>query len=353
MPDRLLESLGELLRPVLAILLGLAVGAVAIAVTGHPVLEAYGALWNGAFGNRTFFASTLARSSTIALAGLGVAVAFRSGALNLGGEGQLVLGGLAAALCTIYVPLPGPLPVLAGLLAGAAAGALWAALPAWLEVRFRVQLLISSLLLNYVGVYLASYLASEPFRDRTGTAALAQTRLIPEAARLAMLPGTRLHVGILITVVLAVVLWFVLARTVAGYEWRMTGLNPDFALYGGVGRVRSLMTAMLVSGAIAGLGGAIEVMAVYHRFIDGNLSRPGFAWSGVMAALLANHHPLGVLLAAFLLGVIQVGSTGMERATQIPLEVSSVVQAVIVLFVSARIGMDWLRRFRGRRMRHG
>jgi len=351
--DRLTEGLAGLLRPVLAVLLGLAVGAVAIWATGHPVGEAYAALWNGAFGNRTFLGSTLARSSTIALAGLGVAVAFRSGALNLGGEGQLALGGLAAALFTIYVPLPGPLPLVAGLLAGAAGGALWALLPAWLEVRFKVQLLISSLLLNYVAVFMASYLVSVPFRDLSGGGALAQTKLIPEAARIALLPGTRMHAGILITLALGLVLWFVMMRTVTGYEWRMTGLNPDFARYGGVNRVRALVTAMLVSGAVAGLGGAIEVMAVYHRYIDGNLTRPGFAWSGLTAALLADSHPLGVLLAAFLLGVIQVGSTGMERTTQIPLEISSVVQAVIVLFVSVRIGVDLLRRFRGRRAARG
>lgn len=344
------ESLGALLRPLLAITLGLLVGAVAIWATGHSVLESYAALWNGAFGNKTYIGSTLARSGTIAMAALGVAVAFRTGALNLGGEGQLVLGGLVTALAALYLPVPGWLAIPAALLAGALAGALWALLPAWLEVRFQVSLLIGSLLLNYVAVLLAGYMASVPFRDRTGGGALAQTSLIPKAAQFApLVTGTRLHLGLVITVILAVAIWFLLMRTVTGYQWRMTGLNPGFAEYGGVDRVKGLLTAMLASGAIAGMGGAIEVMAIHHRYIDGNLTRPGFAWSGVMAALLADNHPLAALLTALLLGAIQIGSTGMERSTEIPLEISSVVQAVIVLFVSIRIGPGWWKRSKQRR----
>jgi ABC-type uncharacterized transport system permease subunit len=348
------ERLAALVRPLVAIALGLLVGAVAIWATGHSVIESYTALWSGAFGNKTYIGSTLARSGTIAMAALAVVVAFRAGALNLGGEGQLVLGGLVAALTALYLPVPAWLGIPAALLAGALAGALWALLPAWLEVRFQVSLLIGSLLLNYVGTLLAGYLVSVPFRDRTGGGALAQTPMIPKALQFApLITGTRLHLGLAITVVLAVVIWFVLMRTVTGYEWRMTGLNPHFAAYGGVDRVKGLLTAMLTSGAIAGLGGAIEVLAIHHRFIDGSLTRPGFAWSGVMAALLAENHPLAALLTALLLGAIQIGSTGMERTTEIPLEISSVVQAVIVLFVSARIGMSWLQRTRGRREQHG
>lgn len=354
MSSRLNETLAALARPLLAIALGLLVGAVAIWATGHSVLDSYAALWNGAFGNKTYIGSTLARSGTIAMAALGVAVAFRAGALNLGGEGQLVLGGLATALVALYVPVPAPLAIPVALLAGALGGALWAFLPAWLEVRYKVSLLIGSLLLNYVGTLLASYLASEPFRDRSGMGALAQTPLIPEVARFTpLMTGTRLHLGLLIVVVVGLLVWFVLMRTVTGYEWRMTGLNPHFAEYGGVNRVKGLLGAMMVSGAIAGLGGAIEVLAIHHRYIDGNLTRPGFAWSGVMAALLADSHPLGALLTALLLGAIQVGSTGMERNTEIPLEISSVVQAVIVLFVSVRITMGWLKRARARRAEHG
>jgi len=343
------ESLSTLLRPLLAITLGLLVGAIAIWATGHSVTEAYAALWKGAFGNKTYIGSTLARSGTIAMAALGVAVAFRAGALNLGGEGQLVLGGLVTALAALYLPVPTWLAIPAALLAGAVAGALWALLPAWLEAQFKVSLLIGSLLLNYVAVLAAGYLVSVPFRDRTGGGALAQTPTIPEAFQFApLVTGTRLHIGLVITVVVAVAVWFLLMRTVTGYEWRMTGLNPGFADYGGVSRVKGLLTAMLTSGAIAGMGGAIEVMAIHHRYIDGNLTRPGFAWSGVMAALLAENHPIAALLTALLLGAIQIGSTGMERTTEIPLEISSVVQAVIVLFVSVRIGTDWWKRSRAR-----
>lgn len=344
------ESIQALLRPLLAIALGLLVGAIAIWATGHSVSESYAALIKGAFGNKTYIGSTLARSGTIALAALGVAVAFRSGAMNLGGEGQLVLGGLATALTALYLPLPAPAAIPVALLAGALAGALWALLPAWLETKFQVSLLIGSLLLNYVGVLMASYLVSGPFRDRAGGGALAQSPLIPKVAQFApLVPGTRLHLGLVLTVILAVVIWFVLMRTVTGYEWRMTGLNPGFAQYGGIDRVKGMLTAMMASGAIAGLAGAIEVMAIHHRYIDGNLTRPGFAWSGVMAALLADNHPLGTLLTALLLGAIQIGSTGMERTTEIPVEISSVVQAVIVLFVSVRITAGWWKRSKQRR----
>jgi ABC-type uncharacterized transport system permease subunit len=354
MHNRWLTQVAALTRPLLAILLGLLVGAVAMQLTGHDVLAAYAELWHGAFGNKANLGATLARSGVIAMCAMGVLVAFRAGALNLGAEGQLVFGGLAAALVALYLPLPGVLLLPAALVAAAAAGALWAAIPAWLEARLKISVLISTLLLNYIAVLSVSYLVSQPLRDRSGEAALAQTPVIPAAAWIhPFFPGSRLHPGLFLVVAVAILLWWVLMCTVRGYEWRMTGLNPGFAEYGGVNRVRVLFSAMLASGAVVGLGGGIEVLAIQHRFIDGALTQPMFAWTGLMAALLANNHPLGALPASLLLAALQVGAMGMERNTDIPGELSGIIQAVIVLLVSVQIGFTWWQQRKARRAAHG
>jgi general nucleoside transport system permease protein len=337
-----LSWLSGLWQPLAAVVVGLVIGALGIIAAGQPVVQAYSELLYGAFGNAANLGSTLARSAPIALCGLGAGIALKAGLFNLGGEGQIALGGLIGALAVLYLKLPPVLLIPAGLLAGALAGGLWALLPAWLEVRYRIALLLSSLLLNYVAVIAAGYLVSEPLRDRSGQAALAQTAMIPMAARFNMLiPGTRLHTGLFLVPVVAGVLLCFLYRTVMGYEWRMTGLSGRFAAYGGVVRRHVTLGAMLLSGAVAGLAGAIETLGIHHRYIDGNLTRPGYAWTGLMAALLADSHPVGVLVASVLLSAIQTGATGLERAMDVPLELSSVVQAAIILLASAKLVVRW------------
>lgn len=278
--------------------------------------------------------ATLGRSTPTVGMGLSTAVALRGGLLNLGGEGQMVLGGLASSLAALLVPAGfDPLALPMALLAGALAGGLYAVFAMFLEARYRVPILISTLLLNYPARYLASYVVTHPWRDVAS--GMAQTARIPEAARLPLLPGGRLHAGSVLILVLILVAAWILRRTKAGYELRMTGLNVGFARYGGIEVGRLGYGVMLTSGALAGLVGAIEVLGVHHRFIDGALTSPLYAWTGLMAALLAGSAPLGVLLAGFLFSGLQTGGFGMERRAGVPRELAQVIQALVVLLVAA------------------
>lgn len=334
---QLARSLRELLHPLAAIVLGLAVGAVAIVAVGGSVADTYAQMWKGAFGSFYYTTNTLTRATPIILIGLGVALAFRAGFFNLGAEGQMLLGALSTAVIALYLPGPPAVRMIAALLGGIAAGGIWSLFAGWLDLRFRLNLLITTLLLNYIAGLFAGYIVGFPLKDTSGSAALAQTKMVDKAVWLPKLfQGMSLHAGFVIAAVAAVLLFWFLRYTVKGYEIRMLGSNPLFAAYGGVRRGRLMTIGMLASGGFAGLAGAIEVLGTQYRYIDNALTTPGYAWSGIMATLLAGSHPLGTALAAILLAALQTGGMGVERNTEVPLEIASVIQAALILFVSAR-----------------
>lgn len=332
----------SLVQPFLAVVIGLLTGALVIAAVGESILGTYQEMWKGAFGSFYFLTSTLARATPIMLIALGLSLAFRAGVFNLGAEGQMVLGAVSAALVAIYLPAPGMIKIVAGIFAGMAVGGFWALLPGFMEARFRIPLLISTLLFNYIAVLFASYLVTESFRDRSGSAALAQTVMLEKSAWLPKLfAGMSVHAGFLFAIVAALLLFWVLRFTPFGYEVKMLGQNSLFAQYGGINRIRVMLTGMFASGGLAGLAGTVEVMGAHYRFVDGALTVPGFAWTGLMAALLANSHPLGIIVTSILLAAFQTGAMGVERNTDVPLELASVIQAVLILFISAKFSYDW------------
>ncbi len=341
--ERRLELGRMVLAPLVAVLAGLAIGSIIILLQGQSLLVAYASLLRGAFGDSLAITSTLTLAAPIVITGVGTALAFKSGLFNLGGEGQLVLGALVAALVPIYLPLPPVAVQVVSIAAGILAGACWAGLAGMLEARYRVSLLIVTLLQNYIAVFFAAYLASGPLRDRSGQGAMDQTREIVASAQLGnFLPGIQLHSGLLLGVLAVVVAALFLARTVKGFELRMMGYNPLFARYSGINAARQTVLAMLLSGGVIGLAGAIETLGVYHRFIAGALTDPQYAWTGLVAALMANSNPWGTLVAGVLLAALQTGASGMELDTGIPYQLSSIIQAVIIIFVAARYGFGLL-----------
>ncbi|MGG1312018.1 ABC transporter permease [Cohnella laeviribosi] len=338
----------SLAAPLLAVGVGLLVGAIAIWAVGGSVGTTYAEMWKGAFGSFYFTASTLTRATPIILTALGVSLAFRAGFFNLGAEGQMVFGALAAALAALYVPGPGPVKMLAAVAAGMLAGGLWSLLAGWLDTRFRMNLLITTLLLNYIAVYTAGYLVAFPLKEKGGTGG-AQTAMLDNSAWLPKLfAGTTLHAGFIVAIAAAVLLALFLTFTTKGYEIRMLGSNPLFAAYGGVKRGQLMLVSMLLSGALAGLAGTFEVLGTQYRYIDNMLTSPGYAWSGIMATLLAGSNPIGSVLAAILLAALQTGGMGVERNTEVPLEISSVIQSSLILFVSARITFSFIKRRKAR-----
>ncbi len=327
---------GRAAPPLAAVLGAVATGTVLMLATGHDPVAAYRAMLEGALGGRgaAGLLATLARATPVVGMGLAAAVALRGGFLNLGGEGQLVLGALAAALVALHAPLPGALLLGAAVAAGALAGGAWALLATALQSRAGVPLLVGTLLLNYPARHLASYLVNHPLRDVAS--GMPQTFRLPETVELARLaPGARLHAGALAVLALALAAAWAVRRTRLGYELRMTGLNPRFARYSGVDVGRLGFGALLASGAIGGLVGALEVLGTHHRFIDGALTDPLYAWTGLMAALLAGSSPLGVLAAGLFFAGVQTGGFGMERSAGVPRELSRVLQALIILLIAA------------------
>jgi simple sugar transport system permease protein len=326
--------INTLQAPLLAILGAVLIGAIIMVITGHNPLQAYWAMLEGAVGGQNL-AATLSRAAPIVGMGLAAAVAFRAGFFNLGGEGQLVLGALTTALVAIYLPLPGPLLLPLAMLAAAMVAGLYAWLAAFFQLRFNVPLLISTLLLNYPARFFASYMVTHPFRDVPS--GMPQTYLVPIAVNLPSLSqDDRLHAGLFITLGLVLLAAFVIQRTVVGYEIRMAGLNANFVRYGGVDLPRLGYRVMFASGAIAGIVGAIEVLGVHQRYIDDALTSPLYAWVGLMTALLSGSNPLGVLVAGLFFSAVQTGGFALERATEVPRELSRVLQALIILLVAAR-----------------
>lgn len=319
----------------MAILVGVLLGGLLVLVSGGNPFTAYLAIVTGSL-SWSSLPNTLNWAVPLVGMTLVAAIPLRGGMINLGGDGQMVVGGLVAALVPLYLPGPGWLLILCAILAAMIAAGLYATLAAWGETRHGIPMLISSLLLSYPAIGFASYVVGFPLRDTT--TGLAQTPMIPEAARLPVLSGP-LNAGILIMAAVAVLVVLYDRFTVGGYELRMRGLNARFAGYGGVPLARQMTAVMFASGAIAGLVGALIVLGSQFRYQDGALLSPGYTWSGLMAALLAGGEPLAAILAGAFFAALQTGGFAMQRETAIPRVLTMVMQAIIILFLAIRHGI--------------
>ncbi|MFE6611100.1 ABC transporter permease [Amycolatopsis sp. NPDC057786] len=312
----------------------LVLGAILLLATGTDPLAAYGAIVSGAFGPDGI-GDTLAYAVPVAGMATALAIPLRAGMVNLGGEGQLVLGAVSALAVGLYVPGPGPVKVILALLAGVLAGAAYAALAAVCENRLGVPLLISTLLLSYPAMSLAGYLVRFPMKDAGSS--LPQSPQLTEGARLPEIDGVT--TGIFLVVAVIAVYTVIDARTPAGFETKVTGWAPRFAAYAGIDRPKLTLRLLAASGGTAGLVGAIAVLGFPYRFIDGALITPQYTWIGLLAALLAGASPLGTLLAAVFFAALTSGGFAMERATQVPRELTAVLQAVLIIFLAATSGV--------------
>ena len=313
-----------------AVLLGLAALATGLEASGYDAAAALGAMWFGAFGSWDAFTSTtLVRAVPLILIGLGIAVAFRGGALNIGAEGQFYAGAIAATWIGLHLgSQPAPIAVGALLAAASVAGLCWVVIPVWLKLRFGVLEVISTLLLNFVAVALVSLMVQGPLQERGRI--YPQSDAIAQAARLPPLPGTRLHAGFVIALIGGLVLWVLFTKTLWGFRLRAVGVGPRAAeVSGRIDSQRVSATALLLSGAIAGLAGGVEVSGVSYALFQ-NLS-PGYGFTGIAVALLGGLHPIGVVVAGILFGALQAGAGAMQRDAGIPSVAVYVVEAVIII----------------------
>lgn len=324
----------RLLTPVVSVILAFLLSAAIILVVGADPFKAFGAMLSGAFGSQTALATTAVRMTPILFTGLAVALSFRAGIFNVGAEGQLYLGAAAsAAVALLPMGLPALLHIPLALIAGFLGGAAWAFVPGYLRAYRGVSEVVTTLMLNFVAIQLVSYLVDPvdgPMAERG--AAYAQSLVIEPSARLpVLLQGTSLHAGLIVAIVLAVVLWVVIGYTRLGFRMRMLGANPIAARFAGVKSAREIMTVMLLSGGVAGLAGAVEVLGLRYRLFD--RFSPGYGYDGIAVALLANSNPLGVVVSSGFFGALRAGANSMQQSTGIETSVVLVIQALTILFV--------------------
>jgi len=339
-------SLRTLLRPVaspaIAVAISVIVGAVLVAALGHDPVEVYWTLIQGSLVGWPNLSTTLQYTTPLIFTDLAVAVSFRAGLWNIGAEGQMLMGALAAGIVGYAVPLPAPLHVATCLVAAMLGGIGWAAIPALLRVYLGVNELVVCLMMNPIALLLTGYVATHLLK------APGPTNKLPDILDTAVLTNfsvfSQLNAGIFIALACCVIVAVVNAATVRGFEWKIMGLNPRFAYYGGI-RVRGNAVAVfLVSGAIAGLAGAEQVEGVYKAFYD-NFS-PGYGFDGIAVAMLANSNPIGVIVAAFLFGAMNAGSAVLQMMTNVSKYLVQVLQFIIVLILAAQFSFSWWRRQR-------
>jgi simple sugar transport system permease protein len=320
-----------LVSPLIAVAAALAIAGILIAMAGAPVLEAYWRIVTGAFGSRLAATETFTRATPLILTGLAAAVAFRARLWNIGAEGQFYVGAIAVAALgsSTLAALPGPLLIPILFAAGALAGMLLMLLPLWLRLSFSVDEVVTSLLLNFVAVLFVSLLVEGVLKDPLAfgwpqSLPVSEHALLPK-----LIMRSRLHIGLAVAVAAAIIVHLLQSRTVFGLRTRAAGLSPAGAAFAGVPLGLTLVKVACLSGGLAGLAGAIEVMGV-KGYVTTDLS-PGYGYSGIIVAMLANLHPVGVIAAAVFTAAMFVGADGMSRALGIPTYIADVIVSLSLL----------------------
>lgn len=325
------EAVYEATILVLMFVAALIVGGLVIALSGESVGAAYKSLWEGAFVGKYNLAGTLSKATPLIISGLAAAVASHAGLVNLGLQGQFLIGGFAAAIVGFGLNLPAILHVPLALVAALLGGMLWAWPVSYMKSRFRVDEVISTIMLNYIALLFTNYLINYPFKDE---GSLARTPRIAATAELSrLIPGTTLNTGIVIAVALTIGVYVLLWKTRFGYNLRLTGLQPQAGRYAGVDVVRYQTMSFLLSGAMAGLAGAIPVMGIFRRFTDG--IDIGYGLEGLTVSLLGRSSPVGVFIVSILFGAMRSGGMVMERTTTVSREIVDILQAVLIFFVAS------------------
>jgi ABC-type uncharacterized transport system permease subunit len=317
----------------IALAASLAITAILIAIAGANVREGFTAMVLGAFGSWKAFSETLVKSTPLMLTGLATAIAFKAKVWNIGQEGQLYAGAIVAYWAyRLFAGLSPALLTIIVLLAAILGGALWGFIAAAIKAKYGVDVIISTIMLNYIVIYLLSWLLAGPWKDPATY--YRQSALIAEADQFsAIIPATRLHIGIIIAIFAAILLYLLIEKTPLGYEIRAYGQNPTALRFQGTAIVGILIFVMLVSGALSGLAGVTEMFGIHHR-LRADISL-GYGYTGITIAMLAGLQPLSVLPAAIFFGGLINGSSNLQIVTGVPAAITYVIQAVVLLFLLA------------------
>lgn len=328
-PRKLLKGL---LKAVVAVAAAVALSWLLLTLFGYNAKEAIISLYNASFENLRVLGTMLNRASPLIFTGIAVAIAYRGSVFNIGADGQFLAGAIVSTWIGVtFVSLPGPLLVSLIVLGGALGGALWAFIPGLLKAKNGISEVITTIMFNYIALQMVGFLVRGPLRDTSQ--AEPQSFAVAQQAHLPYLfTGTRLHPGFFVAVVMAVLSFIVLFKTYFGYEIRAVGFNSVASRYAGIHVNRTVVGTMLVSGALAGMGGAFEVAGATH-FLYENISG-GYGYTAIAVSVLAGNNPLGVVFSALLFGFLTTGSTAMQRNIGISSSFADVVQGIIIIFVA-------------------
>jgi general nucleoside transport system permease protein len=331
----------NILTPLIALLLGIIVGTIIMVATGYNAADAFGALWGGAFGSSYYLGEVIRQVTPYILAGLAVAFAFRVGLFNIGVEGQFIVGWLASVWVGLAFHLPKIIHLPLAILASIVAGALWAYIPGLLKARFRVHEVIVTIMMNYIALHFSNYMIQHVI-----TNGKERTPNIPDSASLAspwlqsLTQFSRLHWGILLAVICCFIMWFLLEKTTRGFELRAVGYNQDAAHYAGMSVNKNIILSMVISGAFAGLAGAMEGLGTFG-YIAMKSSFTGVGFNGIAVALLGANSAIGVFFSAILFGALEVGALNMPLQAGVPNELVDIIIALIVFFVASSYIIRW------------
>jgi len=314
-----------------AILLAAVIGGVIIALMGINPGDAYRHFLAGAFGNVYGFGETINKFTPLLCSALAFSIAMKSGFMNIGAEGQFGAGALCAVLVALRMgSVPPGIAIGLTLLVGLVGGAVWASIAGLLRIYFNANELLTTMMLNYVMQFLLALLLHGPLKNPESN--MEQTPLIPTTARLpVILDGSRLHLGVFVAIAALVLIWFLQSRTTIGFEMRLSGANEKAALYAGVRQRRALIAVILISGALGGLGGSLELMGNQHKMMEGLTA--GFGFDGIGIAVMGQYNPVGMFLTTLLFAALRTGTASMQRGVGVPTPILFIMQGTVIVTV--------------------
>lgn len=341
---KLQQVLFKISVPVIAVALGLLVGGIIMLTSGYNPLLAYQALFSVLVTEPYFIGETIRQMTPLILSGLAVAFAFRTGLFNIGVEGQLLVGWLASVYVGIAVEgVSAFIHIPLAILAGALAGALWGLVPGYLKARFKVHEVITTIMMNYIALHVTNSIIRTFLLapgERTGEiqpSASLSSMFLQE-----MTDFSRLHYGIIVAILGALLMWYLLWKTTTGYELRAVGFNQNASNYAGINVPKNIILSMCISGAFAGVAGAMEGLGTY-QYMTINAAFTGVGFDGIAVALLGANSAIGIILAAGLFGGLKIGALNMQAVAQVPPELITIVIALIIFFVASSYLVHWLR----------
>ncbi|PIJ61900.1 ABC transporter permease [Mesotoga sp. H07.pep.5.3] len=324
-----------LLVPIVSVLIALLIASIIIIMIGKNPITAYAIMLDGAFGSQEAIADTIMKMTPLILTGLAVGFGFRAGVFNIGAEGQMTMGALIGAVVAMNIGgIPSIIAIPLSILAGMLAGAFWASIAGFLKAFTGAHEVISTIMLNWIASNLASYMVTGPLAVGSGTP---KSPEIAEASKLPVIlkvQATELSIGIFIAVAVAIIMYILIEKTTTGYKLKAVGFNPHAAEYGGISIRKSIILTMAISGALAGMAGIVDLIGVPpHRFVGELTGGRGF--DGITIALIGRNNPIGIIFAALLIAALRTGSNAMQIRAQIPNDIVSIIQGIVIFLVAA------------------